>query len=186
MLDKPLLAIENLHVRVGGREILRGIDLDDDRPGARHHGTQRVGKSTLARVPVRPSRIRSHPGHDPYKGQDLLAMDPEIRPRRRVHGLSVPGRDSGDFHIGLSTGCGHHAGHFDQANKRAGASIQNGNFSRVDFRVYVIDFHTDQGGQKMFDVLTCCPFTQMAVQSSVGTLLDTAAEEASFRRPYGI
>jgi len=96
-LDKPLLAIENLHVRVGGREILRGIDLEMV-AGQVHAimGPNGSGKSTLARV------LSGHPEYEvtqgsvTYKGQDLLAMDPEIRAREGMfmafqYPVEIPG-----------------------------------------------------------------------------------------------
>jgi Fe-S cluster assembly ATP-binding protein len=103
VLDKPLLAIENLHVRVGGREILRGIDLEM-RAGQVHAimGPNGSGKSTLARV------LSGHPEYEvtqgtiAYKGQDLLAMDPEIRAREGVfmafqYPVEIPGVNNAYF-----------------------------------------------------------------------------------------
>jgi len=103
VLDKPLLAIENLHVRVGGREILRGIDLQMA-AGQVHAimGPNGSGKSTLARV------LSGHPEYEVtqgsiiYKGQDLLAMDPEIRAREGVfmafqYPVEIPGVNNAYF-----------------------------------------------------------------------------------------
>jgi Fe-S cluster assembly ATP-binding protein len=103
VLDKPLLAIENLHVRVGGREILRGIDLEM-RAGQVHAimGPNGSGKSTLARV------LSGHPEYEvtqgtiAYKGRDLLAMDPEIRAREGVfmafqYPVEIPGVNNAYF-----------------------------------------------------------------------------------------
>jgi Fe-S cluster assembly ATP-binding protein len=103
VLDKPLLAIENLHVRVGGREILRGINLEM-RAGQVHAimGPNGSGKSTLARV------LSGHPEYEvtqgtiAYKGQDLLAMDPEIRAREGVfmafqYPVEIPGVNNAYF-----------------------------------------------------------------------------------------
>jgi Fe-S cluster assembly ATP-binding protein len=103
VLDKPLLAIENLHVRVGGREILRGIDLEMA-AGQVHAimGPNGSGKSTLARV------LSGHPEYEvtqgsvSYKGQDLLAMDPEIRAREGVfmafqYPVEIPGVNNAYF-----------------------------------------------------------------------------------------
>jgi Fe-S cluster assembly ATP-binding protein len=80
-----LLVISHLHVRGGGREILRGVDLAIDR-GQVHAimGPNGSGKSTLARV------LAGHPDYEvtegtvEYDGQDLLAMDPETRARKGV------------------------------------------------------------------------------------------------------
>ena len=77
-----MLRIRNLHARVGGREILRGVDLSIDL-GEVHAimGPNGSGKSTLARV------LAGHPEYEVtdgtilFEGEDLLAMDPETRAR---------------------------------------------------------------------------------------------------------
>src|SRR5438034_2149091 len=92
-----MLEIVNLHVTGGGREILRGIDLSID-AGQVHAimGPNGSGKSTLARV------IAGHPEYEvtkgsvSFKGQDLLAMDPETRAREGVfmafqYPVEIPG-----------------------------------------------------------------------------------------------
>jgi Fe-S cluster assembly ATP-binding protein len=58
-LADPLLTVENLHVRGGGRDILRGIDLSID-IGQVHAvmGPNGSGKSTLARVLAGPPNTR--------------------------------------------------------------------------------------------------------------------------------
>ena len=102
-MDKPLLRIENLHVRIGDREILRGIDLEM-MAGQVHAimGPNGSGKSTLARV------LSGHPEYEvtkgsiSYKGQDLLAMDPEIRAREGVfmafqYPVEIPGVNNAYF-----------------------------------------------------------------------------------------
>jgi Fe-S cluster assembly ATP-binding protein len=80
-----MLDVRNLHASVGGREILRGIDLSIG-AGEVHAimGPNGSGKSTLARV------LAGHPdyevtaGNVAYDGQDLLSMDPESRARAGV------------------------------------------------------------------------------------------------------
>ena len=99
----PLLAVVDLHVRGGGREILRGIDLAID-AGQVHAimGPNGSGKSTLARV------LSGHPEYDitsgavTYKGQDLLAMDPETRAREGLfmafqYPVEIPGVNNAYF-----------------------------------------------------------------------------------------
>jgi len=96
-LADPILVVENLHVRGGGREILRGINLSMD-AGSIHAvmGPNGSGKSTLARV------LSGHPEYEVtagtvrYKGQDLLAMDPETRAREGIfmafqYPVEIPG-----------------------------------------------------------------------------------------------
>ena len=79
MTDK-LLEIEDLHVEVEGREILRGLDLSVDK-GEVHAlmGPNGSGKSTLAYV------LTGRPGYEVtkgtvrYKGEDILDLAPDER-----------------------------------------------------------------------------------------------------------
>jgi Fe-S cluster assembly ATP-binding protein len=73
-----LLNIKNLHVRVGNREILKGINLALD-AGEVHSimGPNGSGKSTLAQVLARRETFEVTSGEITYKGKDLLAMSPE-------------------------------------------------------------------------------------------------------------
>jgi Fe-S cluster assembly ATP-binding protein len=78
----PLLEIRDLHVKVGGQEVLRGISLAI-RAGEVHAimGPNGSGKSTLAHV------LAGRPGYEiisgsaRFEGQDLLALAPEQRAR---------------------------------------------------------------------------------------------------------
>src|SRR6188768_1257856 len=80
-----MLEVRNLHARVLGREILRGINLHV-KAGEVHAimGPNGSGKSTLARV------LSGHPeyvvtgGEVLYNGHDLLDMDPDERAREGV------------------------------------------------------------------------------------------------------
>jgi Fe-S cluster assembly ATP-binding protein len=93
----PLLEIQDLHASVGGNEILRGVDLTVSH-GEVHAlmGPNGSGKSTLAHV------LSGRPGYTVtkgrvfYKGQDLLAMTPEMRAREGVflafqYPVEIPG-----------------------------------------------------------------------------------------------
>src|SRR6266536_2556424 len=73
-----LLEIRNLHVNVGEREILKGIDLTVD-AGEVHSimGPNGSGKSTLAQVLARRESYNVTEGQILYTGKDLLAMKPE-------------------------------------------------------------------------------------------------------------
>jgi Fe-S cluster assembly ATP-binding protein len=102
-LDNPLLTIENLHVRGGGREILRGIDLSMD-AGQVHAimGPNGSGKSTLARALAGHPEYEVTAGTARYKGQDLLAMDPETRAREGLfmafqYPVEIPGVNNAYF-----------------------------------------------------------------------------------------
>ena len=92
-----MLEIQNLHVRVDGQEILRGIDLDV-RTGSVHAimGPNGSGKSTLASVLAGRDGYEITEGSVTYNGQDLLEMDPEIRAREGLflafqYPVEVPG-----------------------------------------------------------------------------------------------
>jgi Fe-S cluster assembly ATP-binding protein len=103
VLDKPLLVVENLRVRGGSREILKGINLEIA-AGQVHAimGPNGSGKSTLANV------LAGHPEYDvtegsiTYKGQDVLAMDPETRAREGIfmafqYPVEIPGVNNAYF-----------------------------------------------------------------------------------------
>ena len=93
----PLLEIKDLHVTVGERPILNGLDLVVNK-GEVHAimGPNGSGKSTLAQV------IAGHPGYEvtggsiAYEGQDLLDLEAEERAQAGVflafqYPVEIPG-----------------------------------------------------------------------------------------------
>ena len=92
-----LLQIKNLHAKVEGREILRGVDLQVN-PGEVHAimGPNGSGKSTLAQVLAGRDEYEVTEGQVLFNGQDLLEMDPEVRAREGVflafqYPVEIPG-----------------------------------------------------------------------------------------------
>ncbi len=73
-----LLEIRNLHARVAGQEILKGINLTVN-PGEVHSimGPNGSGKSTLVQVLARRENFEVTAGEVLFRGKDLLAMKAE-------------------------------------------------------------------------------------------------------------
>ncbi len=96
MSKQPLLEIRDLHARVDGKEILRGVNLCIEE-GETHAvmGPNGSGKSTLANV------IAGRDGYELdgevlYRGRDLLELPPEQRAREGVfmafqYPVEIPG-----------------------------------------------------------------------------------------------
>jgi len=80
-----MLEIIDLHAKVAGREILRGVDLRI-RAGEVHAimGPNGSGKSTLSHVLAGRESYEVTRGRVLYEGNDLLAMPPEERARAGV------------------------------------------------------------------------------------------------------
>jgi Fe-S cluster assembly ATP-binding protein len=84
-MAEQLIHIEDLHVEVEGREILKGLDLTIDK-GEIHAimGPNGSGKSTLAYV------LTGRPGYEvtagkiTYKGEDILELEPDERAQRGI------------------------------------------------------------------------------------------------------
>jgi len=75
-----MLKIDNLHVRVAGKDILKGLSLALQ-PGQVHAimGPNGAGKSTLGNVLAGREGYEVVSGSVSYEGQDLLALEPEER-----------------------------------------------------------------------------------------------------------
>ena len=98
-----MLQISDLHVRVDGKEILRGLNLRVK--GGEVHavmGPNGSGKSTLANVLAGRSTYEVTEGEMLFEGRDLLIMPPEIRAREGVflafqYPVEIPGVSNSYF-----------------------------------------------------------------------------------------
>ena len=92
-----MLRIQNLHADVGGKEILKGLDLV--LPAGEAHaimGPNGAGKSTLSYVLTRRDGYEVTAGSASLDGEDLLALAPDARAARGVflsfqYPLEIPG-----------------------------------------------------------------------------------------------
>lgn len=92
-----MLEIKNLHAKVAGKEILRGVDLKVSK-GEVHAimGPNGSGKSTLAQVLAGRDVYEVTEGAITYEGKDLLEMAPEDRAREGIflafqYPMEIPG-----------------------------------------------------------------------------------------------
>jgi Fe-S cluster assembly ATP-binding protein len=92
-----VLSIKNLHVRVGDKQVLSGLNLDVA-AGEVHAimGPNGSGKSTLAQVLAGREGYEVTAGFVTYQGRDLLALAPEVRAREGVflafqYPVEIPG-----------------------------------------------------------------------------------------------
>jgi Fe-S cluster assembly ATP-binding protein len=95
--SSSVLRIQNLHVRAGGKEILKGLSLEV-KAGEVHAimGPNGSGKSTLAQVLAGREGYEVTSGSVTYKGQDLFALESEDRARAGVflafqYPVEIPG-----------------------------------------------------------------------------------------------
>lgn len=92
-----MLDIKNLHVAVGGKEILKGLTLRVD-AGQVHAimGPNGSGKSTLSYVLAGRAGYEVTEGSIRYNGEDLMALPPEVRAAKGVflamqYPVEIPG-----------------------------------------------------------------------------------------------
>lgn len=98
-----MLKIENLHVSIKGKEILKGVNLEI-KPGEVHAimGPNGTGKSTLASVIAGKELFEVTEGSITYKGKNLLEMSIEQRAREGVfigfqYPVEIPGVSISNF-----------------------------------------------------------------------------------------
>jgi Fe-S cluster assembly ATP-binding protein len=100
---EAMLEIEDLHVAIGGQEILKGLNLRV-KPGEVHAimGPNGSGKSTLAKV------VAGHPDYEvtggtiTYRGEDIVGKEVEDRAREGVfmsfqYPVEIPGVSTATF-----------------------------------------------------------------------------------------
>jgi Fe-S cluster assembly ATP-binding protein len=99
----PLFEIEDLHVSVEGREILRGVNLSVG-PGEVHAlmGRNGSGKSTLANALMGHPKYAVTRGRVRLEGEDVLGLKPDERAKRGLflafqNPIAIPGVGTGNF-----------------------------------------------------------------------------------------
>lgn len=100
---KPLLEIEDLHARVGDKEIIKGFNLTINE-GEVHAvmGPNGAGKSTLSYVLTGKPGYEITSGTIRFKGKDLIAMSTEERAREGIflcmqYPVEIPGVPTATF-----------------------------------------------------------------------------------------
>src|SRR5262247_1166615 len=103
MSQTPELVIQDLHVAVEGKEILKGVSLEV-RKGEIHAlmGPNGSGKSTLANALMGHPKYKVPRGRILFQGQDVLALTPDERARLGLflafqYPVAIPGVSLGNF-----------------------------------------------------------------------------------------
>src|ERR1041384_465069 len=98
-----MITIKNLHASVGGKEILKGIDLEV-KAGEVHAimGPNGSGKSTLSSVLAGKEDYEVNEGEVKFNGKELLEMSPEDRAREGLflafqYPVEIPGVSNINF-----------------------------------------------------------------------------------------
>ena len=98
-----MMKIENLHAKIGDKEILRGIDLELLK-GKVHAvmGPNGAGKSTLSKTIVGHPDVEVTEGKILYKGKNIVDMEPEERALEGIfmsfqHPVEIPGVNNAYF-----------------------------------------------------------------------------------------
>jgi Fe-S cluster assembly ATP-binding protein len=101
--SQPMFLIEDLHVEVDGKPILKGVDLTVDR-GQVHAlmGPNGSGKSTLANTIMGHPRYTVTRGRIVFKGEEITALAPDKRARLGLflafqYPIGIPGVVMGNF-----------------------------------------------------------------------------------------
>lgn len=102
-IEQPLLQIENLHVAVEGKEILKGVDLTI-RAGETHAlmGRNGSGKSTLSYTLMGHPKYEVTGGRILYKGESIADMPTDERARKGLllafqYPVAIPGVSVSNF-----------------------------------------------------------------------------------------
>ncbi len=98
-----MMKIENLHAKIGDKEILKGIDLEMFK-GKVHAimGPNGAGKSTLSKAIVGHPDVEVTEGKIIYKGKDITSLEPEERALEGIfmsfqHPVEIPGVNNAYF-----------------------------------------------------------------------------------------
>ena len=98
-----IMKIENLHATIGGKEILKGLNLDLEE-GKVHAimGPNGAGKSTLSKAIVGHYDVEITDGDILYEGKSIVDMEPEERAKRGIflsfqNPVEIPGVNNAYF-----------------------------------------------------------------------------------------